>query len=229
LSCLLNDAVIEKVYLGDGLLDAMRPGSLLVEHGTFSPGLSRRLFAAAEGVGVDFVDAPVSGGALGASAGRLVCMAGGTAAAVDRLVPIVAAYCRSVSFVGPSGAGVQMKLANQLMVAGNTVLVAEAAALMQAANIDPEQALNILSGGYGASAMLTRNLLPMVEGDFLDEGTTVRALAEVLDLIGDSMSEHRIPTVVEPVVRRAFQQAISAGFSDMDMASVYGIYRTETR
>jgi 3-hydroxyisobutyrate dehydrogenase-like beta-hydroxyacid dehydrogenase len=224
LSCLLNDAVIEEVYFRGGLLDALDDGSLLVEHGTFSPALSRRVFASARNVGLQFVDAPVSGGASGAGAGRLVCMAGGVEEAVERLRPIASAYCASVTHVGPSGAGVQLKLANQLLVAGNTVLVAEAAALMRSAQIDPALALSVLSGGYGGSAMLTRNLVPMLTNDWPDEGASVAHLAEVLDLVGESMAILHIPTILEPTVRTVLRQAIEAGLSDLDMASIYRLY-----
>ena len=221
LSCLLNDAVIEDVYSHGGLLDERADGSLLVEHGTFSPALSRRVFASARDAGFQFVDAPVSGGALGAIAGRLVCMAGGAPDAVDRLRPIALAYCTSVSHVGPSGAGVQLKLANQLLVAGNTALVAEAAALISSARIDPVLALSVLSGGYGGSSMLTRNLVPMLTNDWPDEGASVGHLAEVLDLVGDSVAEHHVQTILEPAVRAVLRKAIAAGLSDLDMASIY--------
>jgi 3-hydroxyisobutyrate dehydrogenase len=224
LSCLLNDAVIEQVFMESGLLHEFPAGGMLVEHGTFSPALSRRIFSSARDAAVEFVDAPVSGGALGAAAGRLVCMAGGTPEAVDRLRPIASAYCASVNHVGPSGAGVQLKLVNQLLVAGNTALVAEAAALINAAQIDPALAAEVISGGYGASSMLTRNLVRMLTNDLLDEGGSVSHLAEVLDLIGDSMAEHNIPTILEPTVRAAFHEAVSAGLADLDMASIYRLY-----
>jgi len=126
--------------------------------------------------------------------------------------------------VGPSGAGVQLKLANQLLVAGNTALVAEAAALISSARIDPALALSVLSGGYGGSSMLTRNLVPMLTNDWPDEGASVGHLAEVLDLVGDSVAEHHVQTILEPAVRAVLRKAIAAGLSDLDMASIYRLY-----
>src|SRR5579859_4987212 len=102
-SCLLNSAVIERVYLGeDGLLSAARAGHTFVEHGTFSPGLARRIAAAARERGAAFLDAPVTGGPEGASAGTLVVMVGGPLEALEPIRGALGACAHAVIHVGPS-------------------------------------------------------------------------------------------------------------------------------
>ncbi|WP_432826728.1 NAD(P)-dependent oxidoreductase [Dactylosporangium sp. CA-092794] len=220
-SCLLDGAAIESVYLGaDGVIANAAPGALLVEHGTFAPALARRLAAAAGERRAQFLDAPVTGGAAGAAAGTLIGMVGGEAGASARLVPVASAYCASVERVGPSGAGVALKLVNQMLVAAHTLSAVEAAALVRAAGIPVEVADRVLNGGWAASAMLARNLEPAVTGRYPDQGATVGLLTEVLGLVRDAVAAFAIPTVVEPVVYAHFLESTRAGFGGGDLSAL---------
>ena len=105
------------MYLGpDGIVAAARPGTLIVEHGTFDPALAHEIADAAADRGVLFVDAPVSGGAVAAEAGALAIMAGGPAEAEARFREVVAPYARVIEWLGPVGSGLALKLVNQMLV-----------------------------------------------------------------------------------------------------------------
>jgi 3-hydroxyisobutyrate dehydrogenase len=220
-SCLLDDSAIEAVYLGaNGVIANAAPGSLLVEHGTFTPALADRLAAGASKRSVDFLDAPVSGGAAGAAAGTLVCMVGGEAAASNRLLSVASAYCASVERVGPAGAGVMLKLVNQMLVAAHTLSAAEAAALVRAAGIPVDVADRVLNRGWAASAMLARNLTPAVTGQFPSQGAEIGLMTEVLALVRQAVVSLAVPTVLEPGVYTHFLGCTRAGFGDDDLSAL---------
>jgi len=221
LSCLLDDAAIEDVYLGpDGVIANAAAGSLLVEHGTFTPALARRLDSAAADSSIQFLDAPVSGGAAGAAAGNLVTMVGGTPDAVARLAPVASAYCTLVERIGPSGAGVTLKLVNQMLVAANVVSTVEAAAVIRAAGISVDAAERVLTGGWAASAMLARNLRAAVTGEFPAEGAGIGAMADVLALAREVVRSLGVPTVLEPLVYAQFVSSSRSGFAEHDLSAL---------
>src|SRR5690606_15597972 len=110
------------------VLDAAREGQVLIEHSTVSPQLSREIASRAAGRGVDYLDAPVSGGPAGAEAGTLTVMVGGDAAVLERVTPALATFGDPVRHCGDVGSGQAVKLVNQLLVAIHTAASAEAAA-----------------------------------------------------------------------------------------------------
>jgi 3-hydroxyisobutyrate dehydrogenase-like beta-hydroxyacid dehydrogenase len=220
-SCLRDDTAIEAVYLGDnGVIAHVGAGALLVEHGTFTPALAHRLAAAAGERSARFLDAPVSGGAAGAAAGTLVSMVGGDAAASELLVAIASAYCGSVERVGPAGAGVTLKLVNQMLVAAHALSAAEAAAVVRAADIPVDVADRVLNHGWAASAMLARNLTPAVTGRFPSQGAEIGLMAGVLALVREAVTSLAVPTVLEPAVYAHFVTSSSNGFAAGDLSAL---------
>jgi 3-hydroxyisobutyrate dehydrogenase-like beta-hydroxyacid dehydrogenase len=221
LGCLLDDAAIEAVYFGvDGLLAGARPGALFVEHGTFTPSLAHKLAESAEARGGSFLDAPVTGGAGGAAAGSLVAMTGGADESVKRLVPIASAYCTHVERVGPPGAGVTLKLVNQMLVAAHALAAVEAAALVRGAGIPVDIADRVLNAGWASSTMLARNLTPAVTGRHPAPTATIGALADVLSLVHDLARSLSVPTVLEPAVYGHFMAASRAGMGELDISAL---------
>ena len=158
---------VEAVHLGPaGTLSAGRPAPLLVDLTTSSPALARRLAEAAAARGVLALDAPVSGGDVGARNGTLSVMCGGTPEAFDRARSVLEAFGRTVVLQGGPGAGQHAKMVNQLLIAGSMLGMAEALAYAKRAGLDPAKVLESVGGGAAASWSLA-NLAPRVlKGDF---------------------------------------------------------------
>jgi 3-hydroxyisobutyrate dehydrogenase-like beta-hydroxyacid dehydrogenase len=158
LTCLPDVATVEQVYLAaEGLVQAARPGQVLVDHSTVGPATSRTISEAAQARGVAFLDAPISGGVERAQDATLTIMVGGPSQAFDRALPVLEAMGERVHHMGPSGAGSITKLLNQLLVTVHSAAAAEALVLAQASGVDQGLVLEVLSSSWGASNMLVRN------------------------------------------------------------------------
>lgn len=157
---------VQAVVLGEGgLLQSPPPGRLIVDMSTIAPQGVRAMAATLKEQGIDFIDAPVSGGPQGARTGTLTIMAGGQADAFARARPVLAAMGTTINHVGSSGAGQTVKLCNQLMVGINLQSVCEALALGRASGVDLAQMREVLLGGSAASWMLDRLGPAMIAGD----------------------------------------------------------------
>jgi 2-hydroxy-3-oxopropionate reductase len=153
---------VETAVLGPGgVLEGARPGSVVVDMSSISPMVSQKLAAACEANGVDFLDAPVSGGEPKAIDATLAIMVGGKPEAFERVQPILQKMGSSVTLTGAVGAGNVTKLANQIMVACNIAAMGEALVLATRAGLDPEVVFNAVKGGLAGSTVLNAKA-PMV-------------------------------------------------------------------
>ena len=158
---------VAAVALGpEGIVDNARPGTLYIDMSSIRPEVARQVAAAGTAHGLRCLDAPVSGGERGAIDGTLSVMAGGTSADLDAARPLLGAMGATILHVGPAGAGQTVKAANQLIVAGNIALVAEALVFLQAQGVDVAAAVAVLSGGLAGSTVLARKAGSMLAGDF---------------------------------------------------------------
>ena len=147
-----NDDDVLAVTLGaDGVLAGMKKGAILVDHTTASADVARKVFAAAKQKGVDFIDAPVSGGQAGAENGKLTVMCGGEKAPFERAKPVMDSYGRAVTLMGASGAGQLTKMVNQVCIAGLVQALSEGIAFAEKAGLDVEQVLDVISKGAAQS------------------------------------------------------------------------------
>ena len=147
-----NDNDLLEVALGtDGALAGMKKGAILVDHTTASADAARKVFAAAKAKGVDFIDAPVSGGQAGAENGKLTVMCGGEAAPFERAKPVMDSYGRAVTLLGPAGAGQLTKMVNQICIAGLVQGLSEGIAFAEKAGLDAELVLDVISKGAAQS------------------------------------------------------------------------------
>ena len=184
---MLSDTpAVESVLMGsDGLISGLRPGSLVIDMGTTKV-LSTRTFAAAvEAADCDYVDAPVSGGTIGAEGGSLTIMAGGSDKAIGRAMPIFEVLGKSTTHVGPVGTGQVAKAANQVIVGLNIGAVAEALTLARKAGADPARVRQALKGGFADSRILEVHGQRMIDRTFKPGGksTTQRKdLSQALEL-----------------------------------------------
>jgi 3-hydroxyisobutyrate dehydrogenase len=158
---------VREVILGDdGVLPAIRPGGVIVDMTTSEPSLARELHAAAAQRDVDSVDAPVSGGDVGARNAALSIMVGGDQAVVERLAPLLELLGKTIVHQGAAGAGQHTKMVNQTLIASGMVGVCEALLYAHRAGLDPELVLRSVSGGAAGSWSLTNYAPRMLAGDY---------------------------------------------------------------
>lgn len=153
MSCVSDTAAVEQIVFGSGGVAASgSPGKLLVDFSSIAPAATRDFAARlAQQCGMGWVDAPVSGGVGGAEAGTLVVMAGGDEASIERIRPLLAPLAQRVTRMGPVGAGQVSKVCNQLIVAANSLLIAEAVAIASRSGVDASLLAPALAGGFADS------------------------------------------------------------------------------
>ena len=158
---------VESVALGeDGIYANAKPGTLYIDCSSIRPDAATRVAERGRERGLRVIDAPVSGGEAGAVEATLSIMVGGDAADVEAARPILETMGKTVVHVGPVGSGQTVKAANQLIVAGNIELVAEALVFLQAYGVDTDAAVKVLGGGLAGSTVLNRKAAGMLAGEF---------------------------------------------------------------
>ncbi|WP_459616940.1 NAD(P)-dependent oxidoreductase [Bordetella sp. 2513F-2] len=182
-ACVGNDDDLRSVVLGDdGAFAGMAPGAVFVDHTTASAQVARELYAAAKESGLNFVDAPVSGGQAGAVNGVLTIMCGGEQAVFDAIRPVAHAYGRAVTRVGEPGAGQLAKMVNQICIAGIVQGLSEGIAFGQAAGLDMKLVLDVISKGAAQSWQMENRGTTMIEDKF-DFGFAVDWMRKDLGLV----------------------------------------------
>ena len=151
-ACLGNDDDLRSVVLGaDGAFAGMKKGAIFVDNTTASAEVARELYAKAHELGLEFIDAPVSGGQAGAENGALTVMCGGDAKAYASAEPVIAAFAKAVKLLGPSGAGQLTKMVNQICIAGVVQGLAEGIAFAKRSGLDAEAVIEAISKGAAQS------------------------------------------------------------------------------
>jgi 3-hydroxyisobutyrate dehydrogenase len=162
-----DPAALEEVLFGaQGAIQTLRPGTTLVDSSTVSPELARQIAAACAERGVDFLDAPVTGGTWGAKNGELVFMIGGKAEVLERVKPVLEAVGKKFVLLGPNGAGQTVKLGMNLLLALQVDAFAEALALVTAAGVPAEKLMEVLQSSMARSGVLDVKAPMMVKGEF---------------------------------------------------------------
>jgi 3-hydroxyisobutyrate dehydrogenase-like beta-hydroxyacid dehydrogenase len=181
--CTGEDAALRETVLGaDGAFLGMSPGAVFVDHTTASAEIARTLADEAKARGLDFLDAPVSGGEDGAKRGALTIMAGGDEAAFARVRPVLAAYAKKAEWMGPAGAGQLTKMVNQICIAGLVEALAEGLSFARRAGLDPAQVVDVISQGAAQSWQMENRAATMIEGRF-DFGFAVDWMRKDLGLV----------------------------------------------
>ena len=195
--CVGNDDDLRSVVLGpDGAFAGMSKGTIFFDNTTASADIARELHAEGKKLGIDFIDAPVSGGQAGAENGQLTVMCGGDAAPFERAKPVADAFSKAVTLIGPSGAGQVTKMMNQMCIAGIVQGLAEALNLGQRAGLDMEKALGAISKGAAQSWQMENRWQNMVNGKF-DYGFAVDWMRKDL---GIALAEGKRQKAAMPLV-----------------------------
>jgi 3-hydroxyisobutyrate dehydrogenase-like beta-hydroxyacid dehydrogenase len=220
-SMLENGPITEAVLFDaeSGAAAAMRAGMLVVDMASIKPAEAREHAARLAAAGVAHVDAPVSGGTLGAAAATLAIMAGGAAADVERARPVLAALGR-LTHVGPHGAGQLAKLANQMIVGITIGAVAEALLLCGKGGADPAKVREAISGGFADSRILQVHGLRMVERDFAPRARMSVQLKDMRNALATA-EEIGLQAPITTLFESLYADAIAHGLTDLDHSGLF--------
>lgn len=218
--CVGNDDDLRSVVLGpEGAFAGMQKGAVFVDHTTASADVARQLSAAALSLGLQFVDAPVSGGQAGAQNGTLTVMCGGDAAAFDRALPVAMAYAKAMTLMGESGAGQLTKMVNQICVAGLVQALAEALAFGQKAGLDLNLVLEVIGKGAAQSWQMDNRGATMAEGKF-DFGFAVDWMRKDLGLVMQEARRNGARMPVTALVDQFYADIQALGGQRWDTSSL---------
>lgn len=212
--------VVEEVVLGeDGLSEGLQAGQLYIDMSTSAPALARHVASTLGDKGVDFLDAPVSGGEVGAVEATLSIMVGGKENAFKRALPIFETLGETVTLCGSSGAGQIVKACNQIQVALNLVGMAEALVLGAKASVDPAVVLKVLSGGYAQTRIMDVRGPHVIRGDF-EPGAKSKLHYKDLNIIMQTAEELDCPLPATELVRGLFSSLLNKGRGEIDHSGV---------
>jgi 3-hydroxyisobutyrate dehydrogenase len=220
-----SEDVLEVVLDADkGVIAGVQRGATVVDFSTVAPRVARQCADALGEKGAGFLDAPISGGDVGAREGTLSIMVGGEAEHFDRARPVLETMGRTVTHCGPSGAGYVVKLCNQILGGVHLLAAAEALALAEEAGLDPKPMLQAVSSGAAGSWMLT-NLAPkMVAGDD-DPGFFVDYQLKDLRLADEAADEFGVALPAAALAKAMFQAASRRGYGRCGTQAIYHVLR----
>ena len=214
---------VEKVVLGDdGIIEGAHDGLIYIDNSTIKPASARMIAEELSKKNVFALDAPVSGGDIGARNGTLTIMVGGEASALEKAMPILMAMGKTVTHVGDSGAGQVAKAANQIMVAAQMVAMGELLVFSKKAGVDPRKVVDAIKGG--AAQCWTLDVKPprLFDGN-RSPGFKAHMQLKDLKIILDTAKEYDIPVSSTIENTKLFQQMIDSGMGELDNSAVVGV------
>jgi 3-hydroxyisobutyrate dehydrogenase-like beta-hydroxyacid dehydrogenase len=214
-----NGAVVEDVVFGMGTTAVLRAGSLVVDMSSIKPAEARDHAARLRARQVDYLDAPVSGGTIGAEQGTLAIMAGGEAAHFARAQPVLQALGRA-THVGPTGSGQLAKLANQMIVGITIGAVAEALLLCEKGGADMAKVKEAITGGFADSRILQVHGQRMVERDFAPRARMTVQLKDLRNALGTS-EEIGFDAPITALFEQLFAHGVEHGLADLDHSGLF--------
>jgi 3-hydroxyisobutyrate dehydrogenase len=221
--CVGNDADLRQVTLGDGgAFAAMRQGAVFVDHTTASAEIARELHAEARRQGFDFIDAPVSGGQAGAVNGVLTVMCGGETKPFSRVEPVISAYARTCTLLGPSGSGQLAKMVNQICIAGLVQGLAEGIHFAKRSGLDIEALIATISKGAAQSWQMENRYKTMTEGKF-DFGFAVNWMRKDLGICLAEARRNGAHLPVSALVDQFYSQVQKMGGGRWDTSSLIAL------
>jgi 3-hydroxyisobutyrate dehydrogenase len=218
--CVGNDEDLRSVTLGEhGAFAGMKPGAVFVDHTTASADVARELYAKAKEGGLQFVDAPVSGGQAGAQNGLLTVMCGGDATAFDAARPVALSFSRAFTLLGGAGSGQLAKMVNQIAIAGLVQGLSEAIAFGQKAGLDMTQVLEVIGKGAAQSWQMDNRGKTMIQGKF-DYGFAVDWMRKDLGLCLEEARRNGARLPVTALVDQFYADVQSMGGKRWDTSSL---------
>ena len=205
---------VEEVYFGEGgIIANAAPGTVLIDMTTTSPKLSQRIYAQAKEKGLSALDAPVSGGDIGAQKGTLAIMVGGDREVFDRMLPVFEAMGTNIRYQGAAGNGQHTKMANQIAISGCIASVCEAITYAKNCGLDPQDMFNAISTGAAGSWQMTNNGQKIIDGNFAP-GFFVKHFIKDMNIAIDESDARQMDLKVLHLVRDTYQQLAEQGGED---------------
>ena len=202
-----------------GLAPALKPGTLVMDMSSISPAATQGFASRIEAAGCDWVDAPVSGGEVGAKAASLTIMSGGSEAAFARALPLLQVMGKTITHVGPAGAGQTCKVANQMIVAANIMAVSEALTFARKSGADPERVRQALMGGFASSRVLEVHGKRMTERTFAP-GFRIRLHQKDLALALAGARDLALSLPGVALAQQLFSSCVAHGGADLDHSAM---------
>ncbi len=214
---------VEIVALGEeGVIDGCQAGMIFVDNSTIKPQTARRIADAFSEKGVAALDAPVSGGDVGAKAGTLAIMVGGPRDAYERVLPIFQAMGKTITYVGESGAGQVAKACNQIMVAAQMTAMAELLILAQKSGVDPRQVVEAIRGGAAQCWTLDVKPQRLFAGDRAP-GFKAYMMHKDLGIVLDTARTYGVPLPITAMSTQLYEAMLQMDMSDLDNSAVIGV------
>src|SRR3990172_9113804 len=222
-TCLPDSPDVEQVVLGpDGIVESGRPGLIVVDHSTIMPAAARRLAEALAARGLQFLDAPVSGGQLGSQNGTLTIMVGGDAGALKTARPALQAYSSAITHIGSAGAGQVAKCCNQIMVAAQMAAMAELLIFARKADVDPRKVVQAIRGGAAQCWTLDNKPERLFAGN-RQPGFKAYMQVKDMGIVMDSARKFGMPLPSTTENTNLFNEMIAMGLGELDNSAVVGV------
>ena len=214
ITCVSDTPDVEAVILGEnGVIHGARAGSLVIDCSTISPQTTREIAAKLAEKGIHFLDAPISGGSEGAAKGTLTIMIGGEAADVERATPVFQAMGKTITHVGPTGAGQMVKLVNQILVVGNCLAMCEAMLFAEAGGLDLQKTFDAISQGAAGSWMFSNRAPQIMRRDWRP-GFTIDLQQKDLRLVLQAADQMGVPLVGTGSIFQLYRTLQKMGLGD---------------
>jgi 2-hydroxy-3-oxopropionate reductase len=224
ITCLPDSPDVEAVVLGQtGILEGARAGMLFIDMSTIAPATSRKIAIELQAHGIQALDAPVSGGDIGAQQGTLSIMVGGEASAFDRALPILQAMGKNIVHIGESGAGQVTKACNQIVVAMTVQAVAEALTLAKQSGVDPAKVRDALLGGFAQSRVLEVHGKRILDESF-QPGFKLNLHRKDMNIVLQTGREVGVPLLGSSQVTMLMDSLIAQGKGELDNAAIALLY-----
>jgi 2-hydroxy-3-oxopropionate reductase len=228
ITCVSDSPDVEAVVLGNnGVIAGARPGMLYIDMSTIAPAISRKVYAALKAKEVDALDAPVSGGDIGAQQGTLSIMVGGDESAFQRALPILQVMGKNIVYIGESGAGQVTKACNQIVVALTLQAVAEALTLAKKSGVDAARVREALLGGFAQSRILEVHGKRMLDSSF-EPGFKLNLHRKDMNIVLQTGRELSLPLLGAAQVTTLMDALLAQGKGDLDNAALITLYELLT-
>ena len=214
---------VESTYLStDGILAGAKAGSVVIDMTTSEPALAKRICKVAGRQGVDVLDAPVSGGDIGARNAALAIMVGGEQSVFDRVKPLFQCMGKNIAYMGPAGAGQHTKMSNQILIAGTMIGTVESLLYAHRSGLNLEEVIAVIGSG-AASSWSINNLGPrIVKGDF-DPGFYIKHFVKDMGIALAEAKAMRLALPGLALVNQFYQAAIAQGLEDLGTQGLYKV------
>ena len=225
-TCVTDGAAMEEVVFGpDGIVESATADKILIDYSTIPPDAARDMAARLKDkTGMRWIDAPVTGGVVGARAGRLIIFAGGEEADIEAVRPSVEPMAQAFTRMGPQGAGLVTKLCNQTINACVKVVLSEMLSLARDGGIDGAGLPEVMKGGSSDSSQLQREVPRMAARDFERPHGTAATILKDLDIIANFARAGGTAMPITALVRELYRLHIAKGDGDLDSISIFKLF-----